>query len=65
MYRYFIEKNHYKLIDVVYFIQNECARKLQFANFYKLYFPLTYNPEIGTEPSVGEQNLTGFLFIIE
>ena len=31
---------------------NPYARKLKFVNFYKLDFPLTYNPEIVTEPSV-------------
>ena len=30
------------------------ARELKFLNFYKLYFPLTYNPEIGSKASVGE-----------
>ena len=29
------------------------ARKIRLVNFYKLCFPSAYNPEIGTEPSVG------------
>ena len=28
--------------------------KFMFVNFYKLKFPLTYNPEIGRKVSVGE-----------
>ena len=44
----------------------EYARKIKFVNFYKLYFPLTYNPEIGTESSLGKPNLhlAHFLFRI-
>ena len=34
----------------------EYARKLKFVNFYNLYFPLTYNPEIDTEASVNESH---------
>ena len=43
------------------------ARNLKFDNFYKLYFPLTFNLEIGTEASLGESvplfNLIKFKFI--
>ena len=42
---YFTEKN----------ITNKMS-KLKFANFYKLYYLLTYKPEIGTEASVGESD---------
>ena len=31
--------------------------KLKFVNLYKLYFLLTYNPENGTEDSMGESDL--------
>ena len=43
------------------------ARKLKFVNFYKsVTIPLSYNPEIRAELSVGETNshLTDFLFIV-
>ena len=46
------------------------AYKLNFVNFCNLYFPLTYNPEIATQPSMSEpdSHLTefsyGFVFII-
>ena len=38
------------------------THKFKFVNFYKLYFPLTYNPEIGTKVSAGESesHLTSF-----
>ena len=41
------------------------TRKFKFVNFYNLYFSLAYNPDNGTEPSMGESNshLTSFLCI--
>ena len=38
------------------------ARKLKLVDFYKLYFPLTYNPEIVTKALMGESdsNFIGF-----
>ena len=43
------------------------ARKLKFVNFYKLYLPLTYNPEIRMQASEGESDshLTFFYLIKE
>ena len=40
-------------------------RKIKFVNFYKLNFPLAYNPEIGKEGSVGESHshLSGFFIL--
>ena len=45
---------------------NAYARKIKFANFYKLYNMLNYYPEIGTALSVGEYDsyLTGFNFLL-
>ena len=38
------------------------VRKFKFVNFYKLYFPLTYNTEIDTDTSADENDshLAGF-----
>ena len=38
------------------------ARELKFVNFYKLYFLLTYNPEIGAQDAMVEydSHLTAF-----
>lgn len=46
---------------------NANARKLKFFNFYKLYFPLTFNPEIGTEASMGktDSRLTAFFIFAQ
>ena len=42
------------------------APKLKFVNFYKLNFPLTYNPEIGTEALVSDySHLTGFCMYVK
>ena len=30
--------------------------QFKFVNFYKLYFPLAYDPDIGTEPSIYEHD---------
>ena len=40
-------------------------RRYKFANFYKLYFSLTYNLEIGKEAFVGESHshLNGFIML--
>ena len=36
---------------------------IKLVNFYKLYIPLTYNPEIGTVYGFNEYGLTGFFII--
>ena len=42
---------------------NQNSRNLKFANIYKIFWPLAYNPKIGTEASVGESlALNRFLF---
>ena len=43
------------------------APKLKFVHFYKLNFPLTYNPEIGTEALVSDSNshLTDFCMYVK
>ena len=58
----FHRKYHYKFIFKVHFIQNDSyPRKLKFVNFHKLYFPLTYNPKIGTETQLEPRlHLNGF-----
>ena len=60
--------NHYKFIFVVHFLHNEyiCPANLRLSIFFKLYFPLFYNPENGTEASVSESDshLSDFLFCI-
>ena len=63
-YRYFLAKKNYKLIIVVVvsYKMSAYVRKLQFVNFYKLHFPLRYNPEIGMKLSECEYHslLTDF-----